>query len=232
MPVMNGGEALVRSLRANGVEVVFGLPGAGQYEAIDAIYRQEGMRYVTTRNEQAISYMADGLRPRERQAGRGHRGRRPRVLQHHGRTGHRFRTVPHPYCWLPETTTACLYPAGPGTTAWVTTAPIRSGRAVRIRPETSPAWSGRPSASSAPRGNGPSSWRSAPTYSGPRRRSSWWKRRRTRPRRAMPGQLAHAARAAHGFETAAALGRRRCVGRRAFGPEDRRAPGQPGRQQP
>ncbi|MCY3714191.1 MAG: thiamine pyrophosphate-binding protein [Gemmatimonadetes bacterium] len=60
MPVMNGGEALIRSLRANGVEVVFGLPGAGQYEAIDAIYRQEGMRYITTRNEQAISYMADG----------------------------------------------------------------------------------------------------------------------------------------------------------------------------
>ena len=60
MPRMNGGEALVRSLHSYGVEVVFGLPGAGQYEAIDAIYRQEGMRYVTTRNEQAISYMADG----------------------------------------------------------------------------------------------------------------------------------------------------------------------------
>ena len=60
MPRMNGGEALVRSLHPNGVEVVFGLPGAGQYEAIDAIHQQEGMRYVTTRNEQAISYMADG----------------------------------------------------------------------------------------------------------------------------------------------------------------------------
>ena len=60
MPGMNGGEALIRTLHAYGVEVVFGLPGAGQYEAIDAIYRQEGMRYVTTRNEQAISYMADG----------------------------------------------------------------------------------------------------------------------------------------------------------------------------
>ena len=60
MPNMNGGESLVRSLHRYGVEVVFGLPGAGQYEAIDAIYRQEGMRYITTRNEQAISYMADG----------------------------------------------------------------------------------------------------------------------------------------------------------------------------
>ena len=60
MPRMNGGEALSRSLYNNGVRVVFGLPGAGQYEAIDGIYRQEGMRYVTTRNEQAISYIADG----------------------------------------------------------------------------------------------------------------------------------------------------------------------------
>lgn len=60
MPRMNGGEALSRSLYTNGVRVVFGLPGAGQYEAIDGIYQQEGMRYITTRNEQAISYMADG----------------------------------------------------------------------------------------------------------------------------------------------------------------------------
>ena len=61
MPRMNGGEALSRSLYNNGVRVVFGLPGAGQYEAIDGIYQQEGMRYITTRNEQAISYIADGL---------------------------------------------------------------------------------------------------------------------------------------------------------------------------
>ena len=60
MPRMNGGEALIRALHANGVRVVFGLPGAGQYEAIDAIYQQEDMQYITTRNEQAISYMADG----------------------------------------------------------------------------------------------------------------------------------------------------------------------------
>ncbi len=60
MPRMNGGAALIRSLHSYGVEVVFGLPGAGQYEAVDAIYGQAGMRYITTRNEQAISYMADG----------------------------------------------------------------------------------------------------------------------------------------------------------------------------
>ncbi len=60
MSRMNGGEALIKSLRRNGVDVVFGLPGAGQYEAIDAIYQEEGINYITTRNEQAISYLADG----------------------------------------------------------------------------------------------------------------------------------------------------------------------------
>lgn len=60
MPIMNGGEALIKSLNLNGVEVVFGLPGAGQYEAIDAVYQQKDMQYITTRNEQAISYLADG----------------------------------------------------------------------------------------------------------------------------------------------------------------------------
>ena len=33
---MNGGQALVRSLSEQGVSITFGVPGAGQYEAIDA----------------------------------------------------------------------------------------------------------------------------------------------------------------------------------------------------
>ena len=60
MAEMTGGQALVRSLYQEGVRVVFGLPGAGQYEAIDAIYEEPGIRYITTRHEQATSYMADG----------------------------------------------------------------------------------------------------------------------------------------------------------------------------
>lgn len=60
MPVMHGGQALIKSLHQYGVRVVFGLPGAGQYEAIDAIYEQGDIQYITTRNEQAISYLADG----------------------------------------------------------------------------------------------------------------------------------------------------------------------------
>ena len=57
---MTGGQALVQSIEREGVRVVFGLPGAGQYEAIDALYETPGIRYLTTRHEQATSYMADG----------------------------------------------------------------------------------------------------------------------------------------------------------------------------
>ncbi len=60
MARMNGGEALVRSLAAEGLQVVFGVPGAGQYEAIDALYTTPSVRYIAVRHEQAASYMADG----------------------------------------------------------------------------------------------------------------------------------------------------------------------------
>ena len=60
MPKMTGGQALAKSLYREGVRVVFGLPGAGQYEAIDGIYEEPGIRYFTTRHEQATTHMADG----------------------------------------------------------------------------------------------------------------------------------------------------------------------------
>ena len=57
---MNGGQALVRSLAAQGVAVTFGVPGAGQYEAVDAYFDTDGIRYVSCRNEQPTTHMADG----------------------------------------------------------------------------------------------------------------------------------------------------------------------------
>jgi acetolactate synthase I/II/III large subunit len=60
MPKLNGGEALIRSLQQEGIRTVFGIPGLGQYEAIDALYNTPAIRYVSVRNEQAATYMADG----------------------------------------------------------------------------------------------------------------------------------------------------------------------------
>ena len=57
---MTGGEALARALVREGVEVVFGIPGGGQYEAIDGIHGEPALTYVSTRHEQAASFMADG----------------------------------------------------------------------------------------------------------------------------------------------------------------------------
>tara|TARA_Y100000588_G_scaffold62211_3_gene61632 strand:+ start:43392 stop:44951 length:1560 start_codon:yes stop_codon:yes gene_type:complete len=57
---ITGGQVLARALALEGIEVVFGVPGAGQYEAVDGLYLEPNIRYIGTRHEQATSYMADG----------------------------------------------------------------------------------------------------------------------------------------------------------------------------
>src|SRR5260370_15057051 len=59
MARMTGGEALARQLVREGVKIVFGLPGVQLYGALAGL-RDEGMRFITTRHEQATTYMADG----------------------------------------------------------------------------------------------------------------------------------------------------------------------------
>lgn len=60
MARLTGGEALVKSLVREGVRVVFGLPGVQLYGAVAALRDEPGLRVVTTRHEQATTYMADG----------------------------------------------------------------------------------------------------------------------------------------------------------------------------
>ena len=60
MVKMSGGEALVKSLVREGVEVIFSIPGIQIYGIIAAIRDEPGIRMVTTRHEQAATYMADG----------------------------------------------------------------------------------------------------------------------------------------------------------------------------
>lgn len=60
MPILNGGQALIESLQRVGIRTVFGVPGAGQYEAVDALYQHPTIRYISLRHEQAASFMADG----------------------------------------------------------------------------------------------------------------------------------------------------------------------------
>ncbi len=60
MPLMSGAEALVALLVRDGVKVVFGLPGVQIMDAIDAIYRDKSIRWISTRHEQTAAYMAYG----------------------------------------------------------------------------------------------------------------------------------------------------------------------------
>jgi acetolactate synthase-1/2/3 large subunit len=61
MPLMTGGQALVLSLKTEGVRTIFGLPGVQLDWAFDALYAvRDSIRVVHTRHEQAAAYMADG----------------------------------------------------------------------------------------------------------------------------------------------------------------------------
>ena len=60
MANMSGGEALAKSLVKEGVEVVFGIPGIQIYGIVAALRDEPGIRMITTRHEQATTFMADG----------------------------------------------------------------------------------------------------------------------------------------------------------------------------
>ena len=60
MVKMSGGEALAKSLVKEGVEVVFGIPGIQMYGIVAGLRDEPDIRMITTRHEQATTYMADG----------------------------------------------------------------------------------------------------------------------------------------------------------------------------
>ncbi|GIX47452.1 MAG: acetolactate synthase I/II/III large subunit [Candidatus Tectimicrobiota bacterium] len=60
MTQMTGAEAAVETLRREGVEVVFGLPGVQIMDLYDAFYGRRDVRLLTVRHEQTAVYMADG----------------------------------------------------------------------------------------------------------------------------------------------------------------------------
>ncbi|MGI9260786.1 MAG: thiamine pyrophosphate-dependent enzyme [Woeseiaceae bacterium] len=57
---MTGGEAMIRAAVANGIDTIFGLPGAQIYPMFDAIYRMPEVKHVISRHEQGAGYMALG----------------------------------------------------------------------------------------------------------------------------------------------------------------------------
>ncbi|MFP8876569.1 MAG: thiamine pyrophosphate-binding protein, partial [Myxococcota bacterium] len=61
MQKLSGGRALARALVDRGVDTVFGLPGDQIMHALDGLYHERAdIRFISTRHEQATTYMADG----------------------------------------------------------------------------------------------------------------------------------------------------------------------------
>jgi acetolactate synthase-1/2/3 large subunit len=61
MTKLSGGEALVKSLLANGVETIFGLPGGQTYHFFDAVQKEgNALALFNARHEQGAAYMAYG----------------------------------------------------------------------------------------------------------------------------------------------------------------------------
>ena len=59
-PVMNGAEVLLRVLQEQRVEVVFGYPGGAVLPIYDALFKQNAIRHVLVRHEQAAVHAAEG----------------------------------------------------------------------------------------------------------------------------------------------------------------------------
>ncbi len=58
--LLSGGEMLIRALRDEGVEIIFGYPGGAVLHIYDAIFHQDDVEHILVRHEQAATHAADG----------------------------------------------------------------------------------------------------------------------------------------------------------------------------
>jgi len=56
----NGAEIIVKALVAEGVDVVFGYPGGAVLPVYDALFKQNSLRHILVRHEQAATHAAEG----------------------------------------------------------------------------------------------------------------------------------------------------------------------------
>ncbi|WP_020207897.1 acetolactate synthase 3 large subunit [Gilvimarinus chinensis] len=59
MEMLSGGDMLIRALRDEGVTTVFGYPGGAALHIYDAIFRQQDVKHILVRHEQAATHAAD-----------------------------------------------------------------------------------------------------------------------------------------------------------------------------
>ena len=96
---MNGADAILRSLEAEGVEVMFGIPGGAIMPAYDAMARGTTVRHVLARHEQGAGHMAQGYARASGRVGVAIATSAPR--------GHEFVT-PIADAWMDSTQRVCI----------------------------------------------------------------------------------------------------------------------------
>ncbi|MDD5382933.1 MAG: biosynthetic-type acetolactate synthase large subunit [Candidatus Margulisbacteria bacterium] len=57
---LTGAEALLESLKHEGVDILFGYPGGQILPVYDALYKVKGLKHILTRHEQGAAHAADG----------------------------------------------------------------------------------------------------------------------------------------------------------------------------
>ena len=61
VPLVTTGQVIADSLISNGVDTLFGIPGAHTYDFFDALYdKRDKLHLINTRHEQGAGYMAYG----------------------------------------------------------------------------------------------------------------------------------------------------------------------------
>ena len=58
--LLSGGQALLRALADEGVELMFGYPGGAALHIYDAVYQQDRVEHILVRHEQGATHAADG----------------------------------------------------------------------------------------------------------------------------------------------------------------------------
>ena len=58
---INGGDALIRALADENIDLIFGYPGGAALHIYDAIYKQNKVQHILVRHEQAAVHAADGF---------------------------------------------------------------------------------------------------------------------------------------------------------------------------
>jgi len=58
--LLSGADMLIRSLQDEGIEYIYGYPGGAALHIYDALFRQDKVKHILVRHEQAAVHMADG----------------------------------------------------------------------------------------------------------------------------------------------------------------------------